>query len=76
MVRFQWLSFLQTRNFQLNGTMTEDILKRFLSDSTHPPEEYYLYNKPGTTINDQGTSHVSIVDSEGNAVSVTTTINS
>ena len=49
-----------------------DSLRAAISDDESHELSYYnaYYNQP-----DSGTSHLSIVDSHGNAVAVTTTIN-
>ena len=54
-----------------------DKLRRGHSDfRTRPLREYGGSRAPNTTLpHDYGTSHISIVDSEGNAVAMTTTIN-
>lgn len=50
----------------------EETRKR-INDSFTQPTNYY--NPVFQMSNDQGTAHISIIDSQGNAVSVTSTIN-
>ncbi|WZY85933.1 glutathione hydrolase 3-like [Brassica napus] len=56
----------------LSKPRAESIRERILDNTTFPPE-YYLNR--WSQLRDQGTSHFSIVDSDRNAVSMTTTVN-
>ncbi|KAJ3572198.1 hypothetical protein NP233_g3245 [Leucocoprinus birnbaumii] len=62
---------------RISNMVTEDyaqeILRNITDDSTHPPE---YYNPEFDVPMDHGTSHTSVVDQNGMAVSLTTTVNS
>ncbi|XP_005105284.1 glutathione hydrolase 1 proenzyme [Aplysia californica] len=50
----------------------EEIRQRISDEKTHDIE---FYNPAFSVANDSGTAHISVIDGEGNAVSVTSTIN-
>jgi gamma-glutamyltranspeptidase len=52
------------------------LRRRLRSDKTYPYTHYEDMVPLGTPINDEGTTHISVVDSEGNAVSMTSTVHS
>lgn len=63
-------------NSTIDDLTSEEFLERIVSkinDSTTYDSDYYEVN--GYQSPDHGTAHVSIVDSEGNAVAATSTIN-
>ncbi|CAF4058458.1 unnamed protein product [Rotaria sordida] len=62
----------QLLNLILSPEYAEEIRERIKEDKTQPLEYYEPMFEPQT---DHGTSHCSIIDSEGNAVAVTSTIN-
>lgn len=45
------------------------------TDRAHPTIAYYVEDPKQYVTEDHGTSHVSVLDEEGNAVSITSTIN-
>lgn len=49
----------------------QGLRSRIVPDRTFPPDFYGL----GISLSDQGTSHLSVVDAHGNAVAMTTSIN-
>ncbi|URE00502.1 Gamma-glutamyltranspeptidase [Musa troglodytarum] len=57
----------------LSPKFAEDLKKTINDNKTFPPK---YYGGRWNLINDHGTSHLSIVDSERNAVSMTSTVNS
>ncbi|KAJ8504491.1 hypothetical protein OPV22_005377 [Ensete ventricosum] len=57
----------------LSPKFAEDLKKTINDNKTFPPN---YYEGRWNLINDHGTSHLSIVDSERNAVSMTSTVNS
>ena len=64
------------RNFVKNITSrewAEDKFRKIFDDKTFTDTEYYEANF--TTPEDHGTGHVSVLDANGDAVAVTTTIN-
>ena len=64
------------RNFVNNITSrewAEDKSRKIFDDKTFTDTEYYEANF--TTPEDHGTAHVSVLDANGDAVAVTTTIN-
>ncbi|CAA2999791.1 gamma-glutamyltranspeptidase 3 [Olea europaea subsp. europaea] len=56
----------------LSPDFAKSIREKILDNTTFPPE-YYMYR--WNQLRDHGTSHFGIVDSERNAVSMTTTVN-
>ena len=56
----------------LSGKRIEQIISDYDPQKTHPPGHYGEKKSGGT---DSGTSHLSVLDASGNAVSLTTTIN-
>ncbi|XP_005105286.1 glutathione hydrolase 1 proenzyme isoform X2 [Aplysia californica] len=50
----------------------EEIRQRISDEKTH---DTAFYDPPFSVANDSGTTHISVIDGEGNAVSVTSTIN-
>ena len=56
----------------LSETRIDQIISDYDPQKTHPPGHYGEKKSVGT---DGGTSHLSVLDSAGNAVSLTTTIN-
>ncbi|KAG8997197.1 hypothetical protein FRB94_011144 [Tulasnella sp. JGI-2019a] len=50
----------------------ETILPKMTDDITHPPE---YYNPEFATPTDHGTTHISVIDKDGMAVSLTSTVN-
>jgi gamma-glutamyltranspeptidase len=51
-------------------------VKSNMSEMAYPnASDYFIWTKPRTGVHDYGTSHISVMDAEGNAASLTTTIN-
>lgn len=70
------LELLLIRNGQIiygNIFIKLDIFRSLITDSTHPDE--YYGGEFQAAPEDHGTTHISVVDKDGNAVSVTSTIN-
>ena len=65
--------------FQQVADMTSkeyaSTIRSLIQDCTHEPEYYFFDSEMFSTRDDHGTSHLSIIDQDGNAVSVTSTIN-
>ncbi|CAN6880243.1 hypothetical protein Bca4012_080577 [Brassica carinata] len=68
----EFVNITNAMNHMLSKPRAESIRERILDNTTFPPE-YYLNR--WSQLRDQGTSHFSIVDSERNTVSMTTTVN-
>lgn len=58
----------------LDPTYHRELAARVRDDATLPLEEYGLPG-PATPKEDGGTSHLSVIDAEGNAIALTTTVN-
>lgn len=51
------------------------LRRQFNPDTTYPPNHYSDLVQPEASINDHGTSHLSVMDSQGNVVALTSTVN-
>ena len=58
----------------MNVDTAGEMRSRITDDTTHDVE-YYLENQPLHNPDSQGTTHLSVIDEQGNAVGVTSTIN-
>ena len=54
----------------------ENMFSRIDDNQTHDPDYYMDPLLPEVAAHDRGTSHLSVLDEDGNAVSLTSTINS
>lgn len=54
---------------------TAETMRSLIDDNTTHEIDYYLMHMPKYNPISHGTSHLSIVDEKGNAVAVTSTIN-
>ncbi|CAB3398691.1 unnamed protein product [Caenorhabditis bovis] len=70
------IKFVESAKSLVDEMMTEEYTKKIASmiKETAQPLEYYGGDKQ-TMAPDHGTSHVSIIDAQGNAVSATSTVN-
>ncbi|CAN7119575.1 unnamed protein product [Brassica rapa subsp. narinosa] len=68
----EFVNITKAMKQMLSKPRAESIRERILDNTTFPPE-YYLNR--WSQLRDQGTSHFSIVDSDRNSVSMTTTVN-
>ncbi|KAL9669248.1 hypothetical protein QQ045_006791 [Rhodiola kirilowii] len=68
----KFVDISSTVSKMLSPTYAEKIRAKILDNTTFPPE---YYNSSWSQLQDHGTSHFSIVDAEGNAVAMTTTVN-
>lgn len=59
--------------FNMQSLAYGESTRQKISDTTTHDTNYYNPNYQMS--NDQGTAHISVIDAEGNAVSVTSTIN-
>ena len=60
----------------LNVSTAQSMFSRIDDKRTHDPDYYLEPNLSGVAAHDQGTSHICVLDEEGNAVSFTSTIHS
>ena len=60
----------------LNVSTAENMFSRIDDNQTHDPDYYMDPLLPGVAAHDRGTSHLSVLDENGDAVSLTSTINS
>lgn len=54
---------------------TAKFMHSLITDATTHDVEYYLQSKPTYNAQSHGTTHLSIIDEDGNAVAITSTIN-
>jgi gamma-glutamyltranspeptidase/glutathione hydrolase len=59
----------------LSGTYHAELARRIAEGSVRPSDSYGTPDAPADLHRDGGTTHVSVVDAEGNAVALTSTIN-
>jgi gamma-glutamyltranspeptidase/glutathione hydrolase len=59
----------------LDGSYHRELAKRIKDDGVLPPEQYGTGGPVLRPPRDGGTAHLSVVDAEGNAVALTTTVN-
>lgn len=59
----------------LDPAYHRELATRVQPDRVLPPERYGMPPGPGSPPRDGGTAHLSVIDAEGNAVALTTTIN-
>nr|BAQ21913.1 gamma-glutamyl transpeptidase [Allium sativum] len=69
----EFVNVSQVLSEMLSPKFAEDLKKRIYDNMTFDPS---YYGPKWNLVNDHGTSHLSIVDSERNAVSMTSTVNS
>lgn len=58
----------------MNVDTAREMWSRITDDTTHDVE-YYLEDQPLHNPGSKGTTHLSVIDEQGNAVGVTSTIN-
>ena len=59
----------------LNMSTAESMFSRIDDNQTHDPDYYLEPVLPVVAAHDHGTSHLSVLDENGDAVSLTSTIN-
>jgi gamma-glutamyltranspeptidase/glutathione hydrolase len=59
----------------LDPAYHRELAARIKDDGVLPPEKYGLPTAPARPLRDGGTTHLSVIDAEGNAVALTTTVN-
>ena len=68
---------IQATNFMLHPDVAKELFSKITDDETHDPD-YYMFPsvEHGDTPHDHGTSHLSVLAPNGDAVACTNTINS
>ena len=68
---------VQVVEFMLNTTVSSAMFERIDDSKTFDPDHYIdPFNTPLSAAHDHGTSHLSVLAKNGDAVAVTNTINS
>lgn len=67
---------LQTTKFMLELDAAKDMFSHITDDVTHDPDYYiWPFHQGGDVAHDHGTSHLSVLAENGDAVACTSTIN-
>ena len=67
--------YVQVVQFMLNETMAENMRERIDDNTTYPPDHYIDPFTVLRSAHDHGTSHLSVLAENGDAVAMTNSIN-
>lgn len=65
---------LQVVEYMMNPD-TADFMQSLITDDTTHDVDYYINHEPTYNTPSHGTTHLSVIDEDGNAIAITSTIN-